>query len=168
VIRLSAALSDATRYEDAYKQMRNEFEGVIMRNELAEQEADYLSKFNAEILGHNNLGQRIHYVDRIRQDLADARQKLLISGQEREAIEQDNEVLREELNAYKSYDPGVREKTGTHITRVARVPLGPKGANRAQLSKSTAPSLGRSAPGRAFEEGQGKGQCSLALEDLQM
>lgn len=104
--------------------MRKEFEGIIMRNELAEQEADYLSKFNAEIIGHNNLGQRIHYVDRIRQDLADTRQKLLISSQEQEAIRQDNEVLRTELNAYKSYDPNVRGKTGTHITRVARVPTG--------------------------------------------
>jgi len=138
-----------------------------MRNELAEQEADYLSKFNAEIIGHNNLGQRIHYVDRIRRDLADTRQKLLVSTQEREAIQQDNEVLRAELTAYKSYDPGVRGMTGTHITRVARVPLGAKGTNGAPLSKSTAPTLGRSAPGRGSEK-QEKGQHLLALEDLQM
>lgn len=138
-----------------------------MRNELAEQEADYLSKFNAEILGHNNLGQRIHYVDRIRRDLADARQKLLISTQEQEAIRQDNEVLRIELNAYKSYDPDVRERTGTHITRVARVPLGLKGANGATLTKSAASSLGGSAPSGA-DERQEKGQRPLALEELQM
>ena len=147
--------------------MYKEFEGIIMRNELAEQEADYLGKFNAEILGHNNLGQKIHYVDRIRQDLADTRQKLLVSTQEREAIQQDNEVLRAELIAYKSYDPGVREKTATHITRVARVPLGVKGTNGAPLTKSMAPSLGRSAPGRG-SGGQEKGQHPLALEDLQM
>jgi len=127
--------------------MRKEFEGIIMRNELAEQEADSLSKFNAEILGHNNLGQRIHYVDRIRRDLADARQKLLMLTQEQEAIQQDNEILRTELNAYKSYDPNVREKTGTHITRVARVPLGLKGTNGAPPSKSTTSGLGCSAPG---------------------
>ena len=164
MIRLSAALSGAARYEDAYKQMRKEFEGVIMRNELAEQEADYLSKFNAEILGHNNLGQRIHYVDRIRQDLAEARQKLLISTQEQEVMEQDNETLRAELKAYKSYDPSVREKTGTHLTRVGRVPLG---SNGTLLSKSMAPNLGRSAPGRGSES-QEKGPCTLTLEDLQM
>jgi hypothetical protein len=127
--------------------MHKEFEGIIMRNELAEQEADYLSKFNAEILGHNNLGQRIHYVDRIRRDLADTRQKLLISSQEQEAIQHDNEVLRAELTAYKSYDPSIRGKTGTHITRVARVPLGTKGTNGPPLSKSTASSLGLSLPG---------------------
>jgi hypothetical protein len=144
--------------------MRKEFEGIIMRNELAEHEADYLSKFNAEILGHNNLGQRIHYVDRIRQDLADARQQLLLSTQEQEAIRQDNEVLRTELNAYKSFDPNVREKTGSHITRVTRVPLGLKGANGA---KSTASSLGCSAPGGVAERKE-KGQYPLALEDLQM
>lgn len=165
--RLSAALSDATRYEDAYKQMRKAFEGIIMRNELAEQEADYLSKFNAEILGHNNLGQRIHYVDRIRRDLADARQRVLISTQEQEAIRQDNEILREELNAYKSYNPNVREKTGSHITRVARVPLGLKGANGAPLSKGTASNLGYSALGGAAER-QEKEERPLALGDLQM
>ena len=135
-----------------------------MRNELAEQEADYLSKFNAEIIGHNNLGQRIHYVDRIRRDLADARQKLLISTQEQETIRQDNEVLRIELNAYKSYDPNVRERTGTHITRVARVPLGLKGANGATLTKSGASSLG----GSGAAERQEKGQRPLSLEELQM
>jgi len=147
--------------------MRKEVEGIIMRNELAEQEADYLSKFNAEILGHNNLGQRIHYVDRIRGDLADARQKLLAATQEREAIQQEYDFLRAELTAYKSYDPGVREKTGTHITRVARVPLGSKGTNGAPLSKSTALSLGRSVPGGASEK-QAKGQHPLTLEELQM
>ena len=147
--------------------MHKEFEGIIMRNELAEQEADYLSKFNAEIIGHNNLGQRIHYVDRIRRDLADTRQKLLVSTQEREAMQEDNEVLRAELIAYKSYVPGVQEKTGSHTTRVARVPLGVKGANGAPLSKSTVPSLGRRPPGRGSER-QEKGQHPLALEDLQM
>ncbi len=147
--------------------MRKEFEGIIMRNELAEQEADCLSKFNAEILGHNNLGQRIHYVDRIRRDLADARQKLLVSTQEQETIRQDNDIIRTELNAYKSYDPNVREKTGTHITRVARVPLGLKGANGATLSKSAASSLGCSVPGGPAER-QETGQRPLALEELQM
>jgi hypothetical protein len=147
--------------------MHKEFEGIIMRNELAEQEADYLSKFNAEILGHNNLGQRIHYVDRIRRDLADARQKLLISTQEQEAIQQDNEILRTELNAYKSYDPNVREKTGSHITRVTRVPLGLKGTNGAPLSKSTASGLGCGAP-EGVAQRQEKMQRPLTLEDFQM
>lgn len=43
------------------------------RNNLAEEEADRLSKFNAEILGHNNPAQRIMYVDRIRRELAEAK-----------------------------------------------------------------------------------------------
>ena len=44
------------------------------RNALAEEEADYLSQFNAHILGHANVNQRIYYVDRIRKDLSDAKQ----------------------------------------------------------------------------------------------
>jgi hypothetical protein len=92
---------------------------------------------------------------------------LLISTQEQEAIQQDNETLRAELDAYKSYNPSVREESGTHTTRVTRVPLGSKGTNGAPLSKSTAPDLGRSAPGQASEK-QEKGQHPLTLEDLQM
>ena len=32
-----------------------------------------LRNFNAEILSHNNVGRRIHYVDLIRRDCAEAR-----------------------------------------------------------------------------------------------
>jgi hypothetical protein len=45
----------------------------VDRNNLAEEEANRLSKFNAEILGHNNPAQRIMYVDRIRRELAEVK-----------------------------------------------------------------------------------------------
>lgn len=47
---------------------------LVDRNALAEGEAAKLSKFNAEILGHNNPAQRIVYVDRIRRELAETKQ----------------------------------------------------------------------------------------------
>jgi hypothetical protein len=46
---------------------------LVDRNDLAEEEADRLSRFNAEILGHNNPAQRIMYVDRIRKELAETK-----------------------------------------------------------------------------------------------
>jgi hypothetical protein len=51
----------------------DEVGAVVDRNNLAEEEADRLSKFNAEILGHNNPAQRIMYVDRIRRELAETK-----------------------------------------------------------------------------------------------
>lgn len=48
--------------------------GLVARNDLAEDEADRLSRFNAEILSHSNPTQKIMYVDRIRRELADTKQ----------------------------------------------------------------------------------------------
>jgi hypothetical protein len=47
---------------------------LAARNQLAESEANRLSQFNAEILGHNNPGQRIVYLDRVRRELAETKQ----------------------------------------------------------------------------------------------
>ena len=52
----------------------NEVNALVDRNELAEEEAQKLSKFNAELLSHKNPAQKILYVDRIRQELADTKQ----------------------------------------------------------------------------------------------
>lgn len=96
-----------------------------------------MSKFNAEILGHNNPAQRISYVDRIRRELAEAklvsrhfhyssssyltrpsRQKIVMLSREQEAVVGLNADIQHELDMYKSMD-----KPGTHITRVQRAPL---------------------------------------------
>jgi hypothetical protein len=71
---MQAELVDTERYQDAYYRLYDEVGTLIARNELAEEEAQRLSKFNAEILGHKNPAQRILYVDRIRQELAQTKQ----------------------------------------------------------------------------------------------
>ncbi|KAF9241565.1 hypothetical protein BU15DRAFT_87150 [Melanogaster broomeanus] len=60
--------------------------GLLARNNLAEEEAEYLSRFNAEILG-------IVYVDRIRRELAENKQKLLVCTRDRDTLAAANEDL---------------------------------------------------------------------------
>lgn len=71
--RLTTELTDAERYHEAYYSLVDEVDALVDRNNLAEEEANRLSKFNAEILGHNNPAQRIMYVDRIRRELAEVK-----------------------------------------------------------------------------------------------
>lgn len=47
---------------------------LVSRNALAEDEAKYLSQFNAHLLGHSNVNQRIFYVDRLRKEMSDLKQ----------------------------------------------------------------------------------------------
>lgn len=54
--------------------MIDEVDALVRRNALAEDEAAQLSKFNAQILGHNNPQQRIMYVDKIRGELHEVKQ----------------------------------------------------------------------------------------------
>jgi hypothetical protein len=68
------ALDDATRFEAAHAGLLKEVAVLVNRNVLAEEEAEHLSQFNAEILGHQNVNQRIYYVDRIRKELAETKQ----------------------------------------------------------------------------------------------
>lgn len=70
---MTTELADAERYQEAYYNLVDEVGALVARNALAEDEAAKLSKFNAEILGHNNPAQRIMYVDRIRRELADTK-----------------------------------------------------------------------------------------------
>ena len=51
--------------------------GLVARNALAEDEANRLSAFNAEILSHRNPTQKILYVDRIRRELAEEKEATL-------------------------------------------------------------------------------------------
>ncbi len=74
MIRLSTELTDAERYQDAYYSLSDEVEGLLARNALAEDEAARLSRFNAEVIGHHNPAQKILYVERIRNELAETKQ----------------------------------------------------------------------------------------------
>jgi hypothetical protein len=71
---LTAALSNAECYKEAYYSLSDEIGSLLTRNQIAEEEVDRISQFNAEILGHHNPAQRIMYVDRIRRELAEAKQ----------------------------------------------------------------------------------------------
>jgi len=72
--RLTGHLAEAERYQEAYHNLVEEVEALAARKELAEDEAERLSKFNAEILGHTNPAQRIMYLDRVRRELAETKQ----------------------------------------------------------------------------------------------
>ena len=77
--RLTSELTDAERSQEAYQSLIEEVEALAACNELAEDEAERLSKFNAEILGHNNPAQRVMYLDRIRRELAETKQVIYLS-----------------------------------------------------------------------------------------
>ena len=78
--RLTAALSNAECYKEAYYSLSDEVGSLLARNQIAEEEVDRISQFNAEILGHHNPAQRIMYVDRIRRELAEAKQVRSFEG----------------------------------------------------------------------------------------
>jgi hypothetical protein len=71
--RLTGELANAEAYQGAYERLYDQVGSLIARNQIAEEEAERISKLNAEILGHHNPAQRILYVDRIRTELAEAR-----------------------------------------------------------------------------------------------
>ncbi|KAG6334628.1 hypothetical protein ID866_4454 [Astraeus odoratus] len=72
--QLHVELADVVQFQDAYYKLVEETEDLLARNNLAEEEAERLGKFNAEILGHHNPAQRIVYVDRIRRELSETKQ----------------------------------------------------------------------------------------------
>jgi hypothetical protein len=65
---------ESIKYQHAYEELSERVSLAIARSALAEEEADKLSKFNAEILGHQNASQKIMYVDRVRRELAETKQ----------------------------------------------------------------------------------------------
>lgn len=73
-ISLNDELAEGDRYREAYHNVLEEVGMLVERNALAEEEAQRLSHFNAEILSHNNPAQRIMYVDRIRKELHETKQ----------------------------------------------------------------------------------------------
>ncbi|KAJ3836192.1 hypothetical protein F5878DRAFT_653202 [Lentinula raphanica] len=121
--QLTLELTEAERFQEAYYSLAEQLEGLLARNALAEDEAQRLSQFNAEIIGHHNPLQRIMYVERIRNELADTKLKLLASTRENEAITNYNQNLHKELEMYKSVAVPYELKPGTKFTRMTRPPL---------------------------------------------
>jgi hypothetical protein len=150
--RLTSELADAERYQEAYYSLSDEVGSLLARNALAEDEAQRLSKFNAEILGHNNPAQRIMYVERIRSELAGTKhvcvhhatclnkltpflKQLLQSKREHENIALQKEDLERELGMYKSVFVHPDHKPRTNITRIHRIPLNQVTANGSSEDK---------------------------------
>ncbi|KIJ49471.1 hypothetical protein M422DRAFT_27837 [Sphaerobolus stellatus SS14] len=129
VDRLSDELEDVSRYKDAHADLLSEVIELIQRNELAEEEAERLSKFNAEILGHQNPQQKICYVDRIRQELAETKHLLLKSTMDRDDLAANNTALLHEVAAYKSKAIPIDLKPQTTRVRVERPALASRNMN---------------------------------------
>ncbi|KAF8894901.1 hypothetical protein CPB84DRAFT_1816067 [Gymnopilus junonius] len=121
--QLTTELTEAERFQEAYYSLSEEVGSLITRNQLAEDEAARISKFNAEILGHNNPAQRIMYVDRIRRELAEAKHKIAQLTREQENVVAQNDHLQNELDMYKSVRIPQENKHRTTITRIGRPPL---------------------------------------------
>jgi DNA repair exonuclease SbcCD ATPase subunit len=132
--QLQADLAGLSRFQEAYYNLVDETEALVARNNLAEEEAENLSKFNAEILGHNNPVQRILYVDRIRRELSEVKQKLLACTRDRDAISAANEDLLHEIMMYKSVAVPEDNKPRTNLTRVTRPPLTSQSINIVAVS----------------------------------
>ncbi|KAJ3899053.1 hypothetical protein F5879DRAFT_909158 [Lentinula edodes] len=128
--QLTYELSEAERFQEAYYSLSEELEGLLDRNALAEDEAQRLSRVNAEIIGHHNPLQRIMYLEKIRNELAETKQKLLVSMRTNETVAIQNQDLQNELDMYKSVAVPYELKLGTKFTRMARPPL-------VNLNKST-------------------------------
>uniref|UniRef100_A0A0W0F068 Uncharacterized protein n=1 Tax=Moniliophthora roreri TaxID=221103 RepID=A0A0W0F068_MONRR len=131
VEQLTAELMDAERFQEAYYSLHDHVETLTARNALAEDEAAKLSAINAEILGHRNPAQRIMYVERIRGELAEARQKLLASTRANEAMVEVNQKLKEELGMYKSVMVPQELKPKMNLIRVGRPALADLNGSRA-------------------------------------
>lgn len=101
--------------QQSYEQLSSEVDQLLARNALAEDVAAQLSKFNAEIVGHKNPAQRIMYVERIRNELAESRHALVLLQHEHNTVVQSKEAAQREVDMYKS----INAPRGT-VTRVLR------------------------------------------------
>ncbi|KAJ7346535.1 hypothetical protein DFH08DRAFT_193064 [Mycena albidolilacea] len=126
---LTTELAESDQFQAAYYSLSDEIKSLIARKELAEGEAEQLSRFNAEILGHQNPAQRIMYVDRIRREMAEIKHKLALTETECESVASQNTELIRELQMYKSVSVPVESKPRTIVTRISRPPLVPLNSN---------------------------------------
>ncbi|KAJ7262257.1 hypothetical protein B0H12DRAFT_322600 [Mycena haematopus] len=120
---LTTELAESDQFQAAYYSLSDEVKSLIARKELAEGEAERLSKFNAEILGHQNPAQRILYVDRIRRELAETKHKLAAAETDCESVALQNADLFRELQLYKPVSVPLENKPRTLVTRISRPPL---------------------------------------------
>ncbi|KAF7315370.1 hypothetical protein MIND_00051600 [Mycena indigotica] len=118
---LTSAVAESEQFQAAYYSLSDEVKSLIARKELAEGEAEKLSKFNAEILSHNNPAQKIFYLDRVRRELAETKHKLALADIDLQSAKSENAELVSELETYTAIP--MEGKPRTVVTRVTRPPL---------------------------------------------
>ncbi|KAF6762958.1 hypothetical protein DFP72DRAFT_874242 [Ephemerocybe angulata] len=160
--KMSSELQDLEWYQQAYENLNKQIALLVSRNQIAEEEANHLSECNAEILGHHNPAQRIMYVDRIRRELAEAKQQIAELNLEKERAEAQGSHLQQELEMYTSVMVPVGSKPRTNLTRVTRVPLSNVSES---LNKSLAPPLQGSSLHRKTESYTSP-SADLTIDDL--
>ncbi|KAF8325219.1 uncharacterized protein EI90DRAFT_2179828 [Cantharellus anzutake] len=140
VASLEASLNDGVKFQEAHDALLKQVDILVSRNVLAEEEAEHLSKFNAQILGHTNVNQRIYYVDRLRKEMSEIKQTLITAEWERNAVKEENARLRHELDLYKAVKPTnappshvvIKDASAPpppKMTRIDRVPLASRDMN---------------------------------------
>ncbi|KAI0295848.1 hypothetical protein B0F90DRAFT_1820285 [Multifurca ochricompacta] len=163
--QLTVELADAERYREAYHKLVDEVGVLAARNQLAESEASRLSQFNAEILSHNNPAQRIMYLDRVRRELAETKQMLIIATRERDAASTQIENLRRELSLYLSVPAEGNKPLGrTTRTRIGRMPL--ITAQSQNVDPVIVPVRGVSADLTKHLSPLGEASCEMTLDEI--
>ncbi|WWC95137.1 hypothetical protein V866_001991 [Kwoniella sp. B9012] len=105
VKHLQEAYYESSKYEELYHDLKEQYEILESREQAAVDEAERLGLENAELVGHNNEGQKINYVEGVRREMVMIKQELAST---RHLLNVSNDKiikLENEVQAYKSIDP---------------------------------------------------------------
>ncbi|WVW86408.1 hypothetical protein I302_108454 [Kwoniella bestiolae CBS 10118] len=104
VKHLQEAYTEAAKYEDLYHDLKEQYDILEAREAAAVDEAERLGLENAELVGHNNEGQKINYVEGVRREMVLLKQELA-STRHLLNVSNDKIVkLEHEIQAYTSID----------------------------------------------------------------
>ncbi|WWC91947.1 uncharacterized protein L201_006899 [Kwoniella dendrophila CBS 6074] len=118
---LQEAYTEAAKYQEMYLGLKEQYEILESRELAAVEEAERLGMENAELVGHNNEGQKINYVEGVRREMVMVKQELA-STRHLLNISNDKIInLENEIQAYKSINP-IQSQTdlGSSRTKVLR------------------------------------------------
>ncbi|ODN95358.1 hypothetical protein L198_04754 [Cryptococcus wingfieldii CBS 7118] len=99
---------EASKYESLYTALQEEHEILIAREQAAVQEAEDITRQNAELAGHTNEVQKISYVEGLRREMVEVKQELAGTRQMLNISYDKINALEAEIGAYKSLDSGVQ------------------------------------------------------------
>ncbi|WVQ66725.1 uncharacterized protein L199_004914 [Kwoniella botswanensis] len=104
VKHLQEAYYESSKYEELYHDLKEQYGILESREQAAVDEAERLGLENAELVGHNNEGQKINYVEGVRREMVMIKQELA-STRHLLNISNDKIIkLENEIQAYKSID----------------------------------------------------------------